>query len=162
MLKSDKLLEGTVRLAHLNPPENTPPPAVVESTKNPGPRTANQAPQTLTDAPTAEVIELRSGAHVSSPGATDARRYSATTDSLLADLVPVVEARLRRQGVTGRHIRLGREAAHSDGTAEADRPMATLVHALALKDSLPVELALVLVERIIAAMCAPAPRAMSQ
>jgi hypothetical protein len=166
-LNRPKWLEGTVRLADLNPPENAPLPEVLDSTQNPGPSTLDQAPQTVTDAhttdaPRAEVIELRPVVRGSSPGATDARRYSPATDMILADLVPEVEARLRRQGVTSRHIRLGRDAAHTDGTAETDRPMATLVHALALKDGLPVELALVLVERIIAAMRAPMGRAMSQ
>jgi hypothetical protein len=65
-------------------------------------------------------------------------------------LVPMVEDRLRRQGVTSKHFRLGRVAAQTDGTPAPDIPMAALAHALALKDGLPVEFAVAIITGIIA------------
>jgi hypothetical protein len=70
--------------------------------------------------------------------------------SRLADLVPHVRQVLRRvHGVTTKHRRLGAAAAANDGTPEADRPMAGLAHALAIRDGLPVEFAVAVIEGIV-------------
>jgi hypothetical protein len=67
----------------------------------------------------------------------------------MAALTPGLEVQLRRQGLTSKHLRLGRIAAETDGTPEVDRPMAALAHALAVKDGLPVELAVLMLRALL-------------
>lgn len=76
---------------------------------------------------------------------------SAAVVRALEDLVPLVEAALRRQGVTSKHFRLGREAALKDGTLDADLSMAALAHAVAIKDGLPVEMGVAIIAGILRA-----------
>jgi hypothetical protein len=83
----------------------------------------------------------------------DPRHNSAAVADTMNDLIPHLETQLRRQGVTGRHLKLGRIAAAQDGTPIQDQPMAGLAHALALKVGIPNELAVIM----IAAMISPMP-----
>lgn len=87
----------------------------------------------------------------SQPSPADPRYDSCAIAAAMNDLVSWLEPRLRRQGVTARHLRLGREAALADGTPEADQPMAALAHALAIKDGLPVEFAVALIAGMLSA-----------
>jgi hypothetical protein len=83
--------------------------------------------------------------------------------SRLTGLVPHVRQVLRRaHGVTGKHLRLGAAAAGKDGTPAADRPMAALAHALAIRDGLPVELAVLIIQSIVAQHLMPPDSMVSQ
>ncbi len=84
---------------------------------------------------------------------SDPRHETAALADTMNSLVPQLEAQLRRQGVTSKHLKLGRHAAQQDGTPERDQPMAALAHALSIKDGLPIELAVIM----IAAMIGPMP-----
>ncbi len=92
-------------------------------------------------------------APVSPPHLKDPRHNSAAVADAMNNLIPHLETQLRRQGVTGRHLKLGRIAAAHDGTPIQDQPMAGLALALSIKDDLPIELAVIM----IAAMISPMP-----
>jgi hypothetical protein len=126
-------------------------------------------PETTTDAPTETngTDDANGATPPSAPPLTpagskqsrtaDPRHDSAAVTSAMQALVPLIEARLRRQGVTTRHIRLGRAAAIADGDTDADLQMSTLVHALALKDGLPPEFAVAVIAGLVTALTSHFP-----
>ncbi len=83
------------------------------------------------------------------PPHSDPRYNNVTFSKQMAALTPGLEVQLRRQGLTSKHLRLGRIAAETDGTPEVDRPMAALAHALAVKDGLPVEIAVLMLRALL-------------
>ena len=79
----------------------------------------------------------------------DPRHNSAAVADAMNNLIPHLETQLRRQGVTGRHLKLGRIAAARDGTPIQDQPMAALVHALSIKNDVPPEFGVAILAALI-------------
>jgi hypothetical protein len=160
---SPNSVEGKRGLGYYFLPETTPSTAS-ENTPAGANELTHEPPGETTDAP-AETDDATDAALPSPPRTSagpkqtrpaDPRHDSAAVTSAMHALVPLIEARLRRQGVTSKHLRLGLAAAIADGDTAADLPMAALVHALALKDGLPPEFAVVVIAGLVAALTSTA------
>jgi hypothetical protein len=170
---SPKSIEGRTSLGYYSEPEITPSTASENTPAGAHEQTPEPPVETTADTPADTPAETNGAAGTNSStdanGTTDAPppppptrpadpRYDSPALTRAMDaIVPVIETRLRRQGVTSKHIRLGRAAAIADGETEADLPMATLVHALALKDGLPPEFAVAVIAGLVTALTSIAP-----
>jgi hypothetical protein len=181
-LIAPKSVEGRVYLAHLKSPEITPSTASenapagareqtpVQTPEPPVETTADTTADTGADTPAETNGAADTNSSTDANGTTDAPppppptrpadpRYDSPALTRAMDaIVPVIETRLRRQGVTSKHIRLGRAAAIADGETEADLPMATLVHALAIREGLPVEFAVAMISGMVSEAVTPFPQ----